>query len=186
MLETEDFQIIRWFPNQRSVVFILTHLKHFRFTRVAFISAIIILALTAAGGGTSEKTVDAGCTGLEVPQNQEGLIRRDKAEDMATEFLAMSAPEVSGTEIEKVWASCLTTLRSYEKDLLRRNDSTAPDTPVWIVEVKGISRPAGISAANAGDPYHYALAVMKAETGDTFAQLRRREPLMKPEVKVHQ
>ena len=85
-----------------------------------------------------------------------------------------------------MWASCLTTLRSYEKDLLRRNDSTAPDTPVWVVEVKGISRPAGISAANAGEPYHYALAVMNAETGDTFAQLRRPEPLMQSAMKVNQ
>ncbi len=177
---------MRWFPSQRSVVFPLTHLKLFRFTRVAFMPAIIVLALTAACGGTSEKTVDVGCTRLEVPQDQQELISRGKAENIATELLAMSAPEVSGTEIERVWASCLTTLRSYEKDLLRRNDSTALDTPVWIVEVKGISRPAGISDANAGDPYHYALAVMKAETGDTFAQLRRREPLMKPEVKGHQ
>ena len=123
---------------------------------------------------------------MEVPQNQEGLISRDKAEDMATELLAMSAPGVSGTEIEKVWASCLTTLRSYEKDLLRRNDSTARDTPVWIVEVKGISRPAGISAANAGDPYHYALAVINVETGDTIAHSRRPEPLMQSAMKVNQ
>ena len=148
--------------------------------------AIIVLALTAACGSMSEKTVDIACTGLEGPQDQQELITRGKVEDMATELLAKSAPGVSGTEIEKMWASCLTTLRSYEKDLLRRNDSTAPDTPVWVVEVKGISRPAGISAAYAGDPYHYALAVMNAETGDSIAQLRRPEPLMQSAMKVNQ
>ena len=144
------------------------------------------LETTSKGDLFDRLSTDAGCTGLEVPQDQEGLISRDKAEDMATEFLAMSAPGVSGTEIEKIWASCLTTLKSYEKDLLRRNDSIAPDTPVWIVEVEGISRPAGISAANAGKPYHYALAVMNAETGDTIAQSRHPEPLMQSAMKVNQ
>ena len=60
------------------------------------------------------------------------------------------------------------------------------DTPVWIVEVKGISRPAGVSAANAGDPYRYALAVINAETGDSIAGSRRREPLMEPAGEIHQ
>ena len=32
------------------------------------------------------------------------------------------------------------------------------ETPVWIVEVKGISRPAGIAAANAANPYRYAMS----------------------------
>ena len=90
-----------------------------------------------------------------------------------------------------MWASCLTTLRSYGQDLLKANDSTTPaflppDTPVWIVEVKGISRPAGISAANAGDPYRYALAVINAETGDSIAGSRRSEPLMEPAGEIQQ
>lgn len=92
----------------------------------------------------------------------------------------MPAPEVSGTEVERVWASCLTTFQSYELDLLSpTNPGTEPlNTPVWAVEVKDISGPAGISVANAGDPYRYVLAVNNAETGGTIDFSRRRNPVM--------
>ena len=134
--------------------------------RIALPAVVLAFGLAAACGGTPGNAVDAGCSGLEVLPDRDGLINRSEAEELATELLAMPTPEVSGTEIERVWASCLTTLRSYGQDLLGRNDSTnpavqPPDTPVWIVEVKGISRPAGISAANDGDPYRYALVVLQ-------------------------
>ena len=97
----------------------------------------------------------------------------------------MSAPEVTGTEVERVWASCLTTFRSYERDLLAGEswtnpDVRSPDMPIWIVEVKGISRPAGIPAANASHPFRYALATMSARDGETLGGSRGREPLLEP------
>ena len=97
----------------------------------------------------------------------------------------MSAPEVTGTDVERIWASCLTTLRSYEQDLLEGKswtnpDVRSPDTLVWIVEVKGISRPAGISAANANNPYRYAAQIMYARNGETIGGSRRYEPLLEP------
>ena len=170
-------------------MFTLTSMENFWSRWIPF--AAVILALAAACGSTPGDAVDAGCSGLEVLPDQAGLVSRGKAVELATEQLAMAAPEVSETEIEGVRASCLTTLRSYEQDLLGRNGSATPafpplDTPVWIVEVKGISRPAGISAANAGDPYRYAMAVINAETGDSIASSRRREPLMEPAVKLDQ
>ena len=84
-----------------------------------------------------------------------------------------------------VWASCLTTLRSYEQGLLGGKVSTSPDvrspdTLVWIIEVKGISWPAGISAANAKHPFRYAVEVMSARNGETVSGSRRHEPLLEP------
>ena len=169
----------------------MTLFENFLSRRIAFPAVVLVLVLAAACGRAPGDAVDAGCSGLEVLPNRAGLVNRSEAEELATVLLAMPAPEVSGTEIERVWASCLTTLRSYGQDLLKANDSTTPaflppNTPVWIVEVKGISRPAGISAANAGDPYRYALAVINAETGDSIAGSRRREPLMEPTGEIHQ
>ena len=170
-------------------MFPLTYIENILSRRIAFPAVVLALGLAAACGGASGDAVDAGCSGLEVLPERDRLINRSEAEELATERLAMPAPEISGTEIERVWASCLTTLRSY--DLVQGESWTnpavqPPDTPVWIVEVKGISRPAGISAANANQPYSYALVVINAESGDSIAGSRRREPLMKPAGGVHQ
>ena len=167
----------------------MTLFENFLSRHIAFPAVVLVLVLAAACGGPSGDAVDAGCSGLEVLPNRAGLVNRSEAEELATALLAMPAPEISGTEIERVWASCLTTLRSY--DLVEGESWTnpafmPPDTPVWIVEVKGISRPAGISAAHAGDPYRYALAVINAETGDSIAGSRRSEPLMEPAGEIQQ
>ena len=172
-----------------SVVVPLVYIKNLRYRRVAFPAIVLALALAVACGGTSGDAVNAGCSGLEVLPGRDGLVSRSEAEDLATQWLAMPAPEVSGTEIERVWVSCLTTLRSYQQDLLEGNASTSlavdsPDTPVWIVEVKGISWPGGISPVR--EPYGYSLIVINAETGDSIASTRRREPLIEPAGEVHQ
>ena len=153
--------------------------------RVVFLPVAFVLALAAACGGAPEGAASRSCGQLEDVTDRTGLISRSEAEELATEQLAMSAPEVSETQIEKVWASCLTTLRSYEQDLLGRKSWAnpgvqPPDTPVWIVEVKGISRPAGISTATASDHYRYAMAVINARTADPIFGSRRYEPMMEP------
>ncbi len=99
--------------------------------------------------------------------------------------LSMSAPEVSPTEVERVWASCLTTYGSYQEQLLGEDawtdpESRPPDMPVWIVEVKGISRPAGIATASAHVPYHYAMGVRNAMTGDMLEGARYQEAKLQP------
>ena len=152
--------------------------------RVALLTVIFAFA-TAACSGSSEDAVDAVCAGLETVADSTGLISQDEAEKLATERLAMSAPEVTGTDVERVWASCLTTLQSYEQDLLEGRSQTnpevlAPDTRIWLVEVKGISRPAGISTASANSPYRYAAEIIDARTGQTIGGSRRYEPLLEP------
>ena len=163
----------------------MTHIGNGMSRRVAPLAVILSLAFAAACGGELRNAVDPACAGLEAVPNHDGLISRNEAEEQAVEWLAMSAPEVTGTEVERVWASCLTTFRSNQRDLLEGRAWTnpevrSPDMPVWIVEVKGISRPAGISAGNADDPYLYAMTVMDAETGDSFAGSRHRQPLLEP------
>lgn len=152
---------------------------------VAFLLAVVAVVVGTACAGGAEDAVSPSCARLESVSDRTGLISRSEAEELAVERLAMSAPEVTGTDVEKVWASCLTTLRSYERDLLEGKSSTnpevrAPDTLIWIVEVKGISRPAGISAANADNPYRYAAAIMYARNGKTIGGSRRYEPLLQP------
>lgn len=150
-----------------------------------FLTVAFFLVITAACGGTSEVSTSPSCAALESVSDRTGLISRNEAEELAVERLSTSAPEVTGAEVEKVWASCLTTLRSYERDLLAGNSWTNPkvlsrDTPVWIIEVKGISRPAGISAANANRPYRYGVEIMSARDGETVGGSRRRESLLEP------
>ena len=153
--------------------------------RLWFPIVILSMALAAACVGGSEETVDRACPGLEAVTEHAGLISRSEAEQFATERLSMSAPEVTGVEIERVWSSCLTTFRSYERDLLSERgwsnpEVWLPDMPVWVVEVKGISRPAGISASNSDNPYSFAMDVMDARSGEFIAGSRHREPLLVP------
>ena len=169
-------------------MFALTCIEDFRLRLIGF--PVVVLAFTACFG-TSIDAAHAGCSGLEVPLDRDGLISRSEAERLATERLAIPAPGVSGTEVEKVWASCLTTLRSYEQDLLQSDVWSSPEffrpgAPVWIVEVKGISRADGLSAGKGIEPYLYALVVMYADTGDSVAGSRYREPLLEPAKEVHQ
>ena len=148
--------------------------------------ALLAVVLVAACTGSADDATHPACAKLESLLNRDDLIDRNQAEEMATEELAFSAPEVTGVEIERVVGSCLTTLLSYQQDLRQGGARTNPavyphDMPVWIVEVKGISRPAGISAANANNPYRYALSVINAATGESFAGSRYRESLLEPE-----
>ena len=152
---------------------------------LAFQLLAVAMAIVIACGGESEDPADLVCSGLETVAERAGLITRGDAEVLATEMLAMPAPEVTGVEIERVWASCLTTRRSYEQGLLERQvlvnpELTSPDMPVWVVEVKGISRPAGISADNAAKTYNYAIVVMDTVSGESIAGARYQTPRMAP------
>ena len=166
----------------------LTFTGDFRFRLIVF--PAVVLAFTACFGNAGD-AAHAGCAGLEVPLDRDGLISRSEAGRLATERLAIPYPSVSATEIERVWASCLTTLRSYERDLMQNDVWINPeffraDAPVWIVEVKGISRPDGLSAGKGIEPYTYALVVFYADTGDGIAGRRYRNPLLEPAPEVHQ
>ena len=152
---------------------------------MAFLVVILALALAVACGGSSEDAVPHGCAGLETVVDRTGLIGRGEAEELTVEQLGMSAPEVTGVEVEGIVASCPTTLGSYEQDLRLRDVWTNPavrpnDMPVWIVEVKGLSRPAGISVANANNPYRYAMEVIHAKTGESIGGSRYQEALLEP------
>ena len=163
----------------------MIHIGNVLSQRVALLLAVIASAIAAACGGASEDAVSPSCTDFEVVEDRAGLISRTEAEDMAVERLSMSAPEVSPTEVERVWASCLTTYRSYQEQLLGPDawsnpELRPPDMPVWIVEVKGISRPAGIATASAHVPYHYAMGVRNARTGEMLEGARYQEPMLQP------
>ena len=144
------------------------------------VMAIVVLVTATACGGPSQAGTTSACRGLEVIPDRTGLINQSRAEDLATESLGMSAPEVSAVQIKSVRASCLTTRRSYERDLLEGKLATNPDvkspeTPIWIVEVEGISRPAGISKG--GTPYAFAMAIINAESGELEGGSRHLSPL---------
>lgn len=105
-----------------------------------------------------------------------------EADEIARKRLALPAPSVTGIEVERTVGACLTSLRSYEQELMgrsSRSDSEAvasADTPVWVVEVKGKSLPAGLSAAKAEGPYRYGMTVFNARSKDTIESLRYWEP----------
>ena len=148
----------------------MTYVSDVLSRRVALLLAVFALAVAAACGGTSG---DSACPGHVAVEDRSGLLSRDEAEKRAKELLSRSAPEVTGVEIEKVEGSCLTTLRFYQRGRARNDpDARSPNTPVWIVGVKGVSRPDGIAASDAGNPYRYARAVIDARTGEFIAGSR--------------
>ena len=152
---------------------------------IVALAVAFALSVAAACGGAVEDAASPSCADFEVVGDRAGLISGNEAEESAVERLSMSAPEVMGTEVERVWASCLTTLRSYEQELLGEGawtnpDLYPPDTPVWIVEVKGISRPAGISTASADKPYRYAMEIINARTGEVIMGARYQVPKLEP------
>ena len=145
------------------------------------ITAIVVLVTAAACGGPSQAGTATACRGLEVIPDRNGLISQSQAEDLATEVLGSSAPEVPAVQIESVRASCLTTRGSYQRDLLERESESnpqvkSPETPIWIVEVEGVSRPLGISKG--GNPYAFAMAIINAESGEIEGGSRRYAPLL--------
>ena len=119
---------------------------------------------------------------METVPDSTDLVSEREADEIARKRLALPAPSVTGMEVERTVGACLTSLRSYEQDLMGRSsrpDSEAvasADTPVWVVEVKGKSLPAGLSAAKAGRPYRYGMAVFDARSGDSIEVLRYWEP----------
>ena len=151
---------------------------------MAFLVVALTLSLAVACGAASDDSVDPACTGLEKVADRTALISLSDANELAVERLSMSAPEVTGMEIERVTGSCLTTYGSYQRALLKGRawsnpDIRPPDTPVWIVEVKGISRPAGIATARAHIPYRYAMHVLNARTGEAMEGARYQEPRLR-------
>ncbi len=143
------------------------------------------MALAVGCGDATEGAVSPSCADLEVVADRSGLIGREEAERLAVERLSISAPEVTATEVDRVWASCLTTYGSYQERLLGPDAWTnpelrPPDMPVWVVEVKGVSRPAGIATASAHVPYHYAMGVRNARTGESLEGARYQKPKLLP------
>ena len=136
----------------------------------------------AVGEEFTADSFSASCAGLETVPDRTDLVSESEAGEIARKHLALPAPSVTGMEDGRIIGACLTSLRSYEQDLIGRSsrpDSEAvpsADTPVWVVELKGMSRPAGISAAKAEGPYRYGMVVFNARSGDTIESLRYWEP----------
>ena len=186
----------RWRFKRLLVVIPLIFLKNLRFCRVAFPAVVLALSLAIACSYVSEEAVNVSCSGLEGLPFRDGLISQSEAEDLAAELLEIPAPEVSGTEIQQMWSSCLTTLRSYERDVLNVYSSASlpvdspdrigpPDMPVWTVQVKGSILWTGGTHPKR-ETYGFSLIFLNAETGDSIAGTPRWESLIEPAVEFGQ
>ena len=151
-----------------------------RITLIA-VAVFSVISVTACRDVSPERQ-SGTCVGLEIIENRNGLISRSQAEELATKMLSRSAPEVSGVKIEAIRASCLTTLGSYQDDLLKgrwkTNPNTkSPETVIWLVEVEGRSTPEGISS---GPPFNFAMAIINARSGMHTGASRYQTPLLSP------
>lgn len=117
-------------------------------------------------------TTDPSCYDLDPPAHTGWLISRDKAEGSMAGLAG--EPGASAVEIEGVTASCLTTFGAYARRFYQPGEygSTPPDTPVWVVEIKGVSR----SLRNESEPWQYVMNVIHAESGDSMEGARYFEP----------
>lgn len=118
---------------------------------------------------------------MEIIEGRSGLISRSQAEERATKMLASSDPEVSGVKIDAIRASCLTTLGSSERDVLKGRqksnpDVIPPDTMNWMVEVAGRSTPEGILSG--GTPFNFAMAIIIAKSGEYLGRSHYQTPLL--------
>ena len=124
-------------------------------------------------------TTDPACYGLDPPAHSGRLISRDEAEESMEWLAGGPAPGgASAIDIEGVTASCLTTYGAYTERFYQPGEysNTPPDTPVWVVEIKGVSR----SLRGGGDPWQYVMSVLHAETGDSMEGARYHEPRFAP------
>ena len=127
-------------------------------------------------------TTDPGCYDLEPTAHTGGLISRDEAEGNKGWLMGGPPPgRASGVEIEGVTASCLTTFGAYAQRFYQPGEysSTPPDTPVWVVEIKGVSQYLG----NDGEPWQYVMNVIHAEAGNSMQGARYLEPRLAAAVK---
>ncbi len=127
-------------------------------------------------------TTDPACYGLDPPAHSGRLISRNEAEESMGWITGGPAPGgASAVAIEGVTASCLTTFGAYARRFYRTGDwsNTPPDTPVWVVEFKGVSR----SLRGAGQPWQYVMNVLHAESGSSMEGARYHEPRLAPTVR---
>ena len=77
-------------------------------------------------------------------------------------------------------ASCLTKFGEYTERFYQPGEysNTPPDTQVWVVEIKGVSR-----SLRGGEPWRYLMRVLHAETGDSVEVERYHEPRLAPTVR---
>ena len=127
-------------------------------------------------------TTDPACYDLDPPAHSGRLISRDEAERSKGWLMGGPPPgRASGVEIEGVTASCLTTYGAYTERFYQPGQyiDTPPDTPVWVVEIKGVSR----SLRSGGQPWKYAMNVLHAESGSSMEGARYHEPRLAPTVR---
>ena len=127
-------------------------------------------------------TTDPACYDLDPPAHTGRLISRDEAERAMGWLAGGPAPGgASAVEIEEVTSSCLTTFEAYAQRFYRAGDwsNTPPDTPVWVVEIKGVSQYLGSDS----EPWQYAMNVLHAESGSSMEGARYLEPRLAPTVR---
>ena len=127
-------------------------------------------------------TTDPACYDLEPPAYTGRLISRDEAEgSMGWLTGGPASGRASGVEIEGVTASCLTTFGAYAQRFYRPGDwsNTPSDTPVWVVEIKGVSQYLGSDS----EPWQYVMNVLHAESGSSMEGARYFEPRLAPTVR---
>ena len=127
-------------------------------------------------------TTDPACYDLEPPAGTGRLISRDEAEESMGWLPGGPAPgRASGVEIAGVTASCLTTFGAYAQRFYRPGDwsNTPPDTPVWVVEIKGVSQYLGSDS----EPWQYVMNVLHAESGSSMEGAHYLEPRLAPTVR---
>ena len=137
----------------------------------ATLTLLLTIALLVAACGAA---ADPACQGLEALAGRTEFIGQDEAERMARAQLTGGPAPGYVVDIEGVTASCLTTHEAYARLFNRPGDSssTPPDTPVWVVEIKGVSRRPG----DDGEPWQYVMNVLHAETGSSMEGARYFEP----------
>ncbi len=124
---------------------------------------------------------DPACYDLDPPAHTGRLISRDEAEGSKGWLMGGPPPgRASGVEIEGVTASCLTTYRAYTERFYQPGQyiDTPPDTPVWVVEIKAVSR-----SLQGGQPWRYVMHVLHAESGSSMEGALYHEPRLAAAVK---
>ena len=127
-------------------------------------------------------TTDPACYDLEPPAHTGRLISRDEAEGSKGWLMGGPPPgRASGVEIEGGTASCLTTFGAYTERFYQPGEytNTPSDTPVWVVEIKGVSQYLGSDS----EPWQYVMNVLHAESGSSMEGARYFEPRLAPTVR---
>ena len=146
----------------------------FRWIALASVFAIVV-ASTACS-----QPIDVDIAASSTASTEGTLLSDQDAIDLVINRVRSSEPEVDALEEPRNPTAWRTTWGEYQDREGGGRDYRDGEIPVWVVQVEGLWRSAGITPPEARREFRYAVGVVDARDGSIFSGSRSNEPLVWP------